>query len=204
MSLINDALKQASQHQKQNRPPPSPLQMRDADESPRRSYTPPAILFAVLLVVLALGGVLVGYALQKRSAEQVVVNARHENPPPQPESPAAPETVAPATPANRETTLVWATNHPAYVASPAPTPGVTPPAPPVPETNVVAAPVEPPPPVGPKLQGISYNPSRPSAVVNGRTVYAGDKVAEFRVTQISPDTVTLVSDAETKVLSLSQ
>ena len=206
MSLINDALKQASQDQKKNPPPPSPLQMRAADESPRRSYTPPAILFAVLLVVLALGGVLVGVALQKRSSESVAVNARPESQvTQQPELPAATQAAVPVVAPKPETRFVTITNEPvAPVTTPVATPSTIEPSQPAPITNVVAVPVEPPKPVGPRLQGISYNPSRPSAVVNGRTVYAGDRVGEFRVTQITPDSVTLVGDTETKVLSLSE
>lgn len=212
MSLINDAIKQASQNQKKNPPPTPPLHLRAADESSRRSYTPPAILFAVLLVVLALGGVLVGYALQKKSSGPLVANARHENKSPsQPELPASPvvSSTAPV-PADKPVNAP-AAEHPSATVSSANTSQVTvtptnsvETTPTSPVTNVTVAPVEPPKPVGPKLQGIAYNASRPSAIVNNRTVYIGDRVGEFRVTQITLDAVTLVSDAETKVLSLSQ
>lgn len=57
---------------------------------------------------------------------------------------------------------------------------------------------------GPKLQGISFNPAQPSAVVSGKTVYVGDAVGGFRVTQISMESVTMVSALATNVLSLSQ
>lgn len=42
-----------------------------------------------------------------------------------------------------------------------------------------------------RLQGIVYNPTRPSAIINGNTVFVGDKVAEWSVTPISNQTVTL-------------
>lgn len=42
-----------------------------------------------------------------------------------------------------------------------------------------------------QLQGIVYNPAKPSAIINGNTVSVGDKVAEWSVTAISNQTVTL-------------
>ena len=57
---------------------------------------------------------------------------------------------------------------------------------------------------GPKLQGISFNPARPCALVSGKTVYVGDTVGGFSVTQITMESVTLVSTLATNVLSLSQ
>ncbi len=74
-----------------------------------------------------------------------------------------------------------------------------------PDTNsypVVA--VEAPPPPQIKLQGIFYNPQNPSAILDGRTVFLGDRVTGgFRVIAISPTNVTLGSATETNVLSLS-
>lgn len=55
-----------------------------------------------------------------------------------------------------------------------------------------------------KLQGIFFNPRNPSALVNGQSVYLGDRVGDFRVMGISPVAVTLVSVTETNVLSLSR
>ena len=55
-----------------------------------------------------------------------------------------------------------------------------------------------------KLQGIFFNPTRPSAVVNDRTVYVGDRVSGWHVKVITPKAVTLASASETNVLSLSQ
>jgi len=53
-----------------------------------------------------------------------------------------------------------------------------------------------------KLQGIYWRPTRPSAVVNGKTVYVGDRVEKARVTAIEQDSVTLNVDGATKVLEL--
>jgi hypothetical protein len=55
-----------------------------------------------------------------------------------------------------------------------------------------------------KLQAIFFS-TRPSAIIGGRTVFIGDKVADFKVTKIDQQTVTLLtSGGETKVLRLSQ
>jgi hypothetical protein len=56
----------------------------------------------------------------------------------------------------------------------------------------------------PRLQGILFATTRPCAILNGKTVFVGDQINEFRVTVISKDSVTLQSATETKVLSLSQ
>jgi hypothetical protein len=70
-----------------------------------------------------------------------------------------------------------------------------PPAPPKPVvapavSNIVAAvPSNLPP---PKLQGIVYG-RKSWAIVDGKTVYAGDSVGNFRVKEISPNSITLES-----------
>ena len=70
-------------------------------------------------------------------------------------------------------------------------------------TNVEPVVVEPPQPEL-KLQGIFFNPRSPSAVVNGRTLYVGDRVGGLSVTAITPKAVTLTSKTLTNVLSLSE
>jgi hypothetical protein len=71
-------------------------------------------------------------------------------------------------------------------------------------TLPAGAAVEPPTPPELKLKGIFYNPRRPSAVVNDRTVYVGDRVNGFSVFAITPQTVTLGNATATNVLSLSE
>ena len=45
-----------------------------------------------------------------------------------------------------------------------------------------------------KLQGIFYTVANPSAIINGRTVFTGDRlVGGYRVERISPKSVTLLS-----------
>ena len=53
-----------------------------------------------------------------------------------------------------------------------------------------------------KLQGIYWRPTKPSAVVNGKTVYIGDRVETARVTAIDQEGVTLFVNGESKVLLL--
>ncbi|MGD0088084.1 MAG: hypothetical protein ABSC24_13255 [Verrucomicrobiota bacterium] len=59
------------------------------------------------------------------------------------------------------------------------------------------------PPPGAKLQGILYTVTRPCAIISGKTVFVGDSVGKLRVVAISKDSVTLQSETETNVLSLS-
>lgn len=59
-----------------------------------------------------------------------------------------------------------------------------------PQPTNVPPPVKPP--GMPKLQGIDYSHTDPSAIVDGKTVHPGDRLHEYRVKAISKDTVTLV------------
>lgn len=53
-----------------------------------------------------------------------------------------------------------------------------------------------------RLQGIFYRPNSPSAVINSRTVFVGDTIEEAKVQAITQRTVVLDLGAETKVLTL--
>jgi hypothetical protein len=61
---------------------------------------------------------------------------------------------------------------------------------------VIVPHTEPPPPVNPpdapRLQGIFYSPTAPSAIVDGKTVGLGDQFRQYRVKEITKYTVTLV------------
>jgi hypothetical protein len=69
------------------------------------------------------------------------------------------------------------------------------------DTNRPAA-VEPPSPPPLKLQSIVYNPRRPSAMINGRILFVGDRVSEYRVVTIHADNVLLAGAGHTNLLSL--
>jgi hypothetical protein len=91
-----------------------------------------------------------------------------------------------------------------HVVSPAP--AIQAPATPTkaaaPTTNVPAAAITKPP--LPKLQAIIFSPARPCAIINGRTLYVGNRIGAFRITAIQPNSVTLVSGTETNVLQLGE
>jgi hypothetical protein len=55
-----------------------------------------------------------------------------------------------------------------------------------------------------KLQGITYDRRRPSAVISGRTVFVGDRLRDMRVVSIQADSATLVGQGRTNVLSLAE
>jgi hypothetical protein len=84
------------------------------------------------------------------------------------------------------------TDAPSLPPAPSSQPAVTPP------------PVESPPPLNPpdapKLQGISYSPTAPAAIVNGKTVHIGDQYREYKVKAISKFTVTLVGPDKKEIL----
>ena len=54
-----------------------------------------------------------------------------------------------------------------------------------------------------KLQGIVFS-KKPSAVISGKTVFVGDRIREFRIVAITPDTAVLAGGGRTNVLSLSE
>lgn len=187
MSLINEALKRAKQTQQENPPGAPPLEFRpvEAEQKTNRRTALLAVgLVLVIIAILGLGGALVWYVSQNK-AEPLPVAARVAD------APIAPLPQSPPTPAESVAakTSVGSSTKPSE-----------------PSTNVVltaevtAEQIKPAP---PKLQGIFFNPNNPSAVVNGRTVYLGDRMNGFRVMGISPVAVILVSATETNVLSLS-
>jgi hypothetical protein len=190
MSLINDALKRAQQTQEQNPPPTPPLEFRPAEATSRPARRSTLMFVALALVVvllLGLTGTLIWYVSHALSADLRVAARTAETPPP-------PPPVVPATPS-------------------APAPEVALPTPPQfehpeePNTNrvpVIADATEVIQPTVLKLQGIAFDPQKPSAIINGRSLYLGDRVDKFRLVAISPVAVTLVSDTETNVLSLSR
>jgi len=63
---------------------------------------------------------------------------------------------------------------------------------PIVKPRPVDAPTPAPPPDAPKLQGIFYSPTSPSAIIDGKIVRPGDQFHEYKVKAISKYTVTLV------------
>lgn len=184
MSLINDALKRAQEAQTQTPPAPQPgPQLRPAEPTSYAWHGVGLMLPAALALVAVVVLFLVWEVSRQRAAQPQEVRAT-AGPAPVTES-AQPATVsAPAEPAPRP---------------PAPgTPQVVGDAP----TNAPAPVSEDVKPIMPKLQAVIFSPRNPSAVINGRTVFRGDRLGSFRVTKITADSATLVGEGQTNVLTL--
>ena len=183
MSLINDAIKRAGQTPAPRTNPAETAAGMRPIEYERPSRFPWAIVIAILVPVFALAiwFIVKGWQLSKtdRSGE-LVARARMQP---------APSTPDPAVVGFQVPQIVIVSNPPAqviYTSAP------------------VAQVVEPEQPAFPslKLQGLYWRPSRPSAVINSKTVYVGDRVEMARVTAIDKESVTVQWESETKVLTL--
>ena len=212
MSLINDALKQARKASQPNPPkPPSPPNppgqpnlspMQPVPERPRSSaWLLPAIVIFLLLAAIFL----IGWALNQRNHPNVgptlATSAKTPDsaPPATPATPAIvapPAAPAPVTPVTTPPVAPAASNpvaQPAVAVPPPVKPSPPSPVVPVSPTNSVT---------GPKLQGIFYSVSAPSAIVDGKTVQVGDSVHQYRVKAITKNLVTLIG-ADKQELQLS-
>lgn len=188
MSLINDALKRAKQTQQDNPPATPALEFRAAEPGQKENRRTTLLIVGLSLVVvliLGLAGLLVWYVTQSKPTP-LPVTARVADAPLPPLQQNA--TTSP-------TPTVSSKQPNEYIERPDDENTNT-----VPVVAAIAAAIQP---VAIKLQGIYFNPSSPSAIVNGRTLYLGDRVNGFRLIAISPVAVTLVSATETNVLSLS-
>lgn len=184
MSLINDALKKAQKAIPSN--PTSavkPLQPVIASTG-RPRWLLPSMVAMLVIILVAVAVCLVYWDRTNQRADLGNVHDSHDSPPSHP--PPAATVIHPATSPSLPQVVVDA--HPALAATTAqlpatPTLGV--PAPPVAlPTNSL--------PSLPKLQGIFYSSTDPSAILDGKTVYAGDQVRQYRVKIITKDSVTLV------------
>jgi hypothetical protein len=71
-------------------------------------------------------------------------------------------------------------------------------------SNVVAVAQFPPEPQLPKLQGIVFNPTRPTAFLNGKSVVVGGRVGEFTVLAITKQIVTVERFGQTNALTMEE
>ena len=178
MSLINDALKRARDTQRNHSPPPGAPPLQPV-EPPARGSAHWLVVTAILF--LGAAGIILGPALWKHKPPPALAVKKIEIPVPPP-TPVAPAPVTKAAPV------------PVVNAAPAVT-NVNPPTvvvenpPPAAKTNLPAAAVvvE----KWPKVQGIVFNAAQPLAIVNGQTVAVGERVGEFRVKQITQNSVVL-------------
>ena len=188
MSLINDALKRASQSDR-NRAVQAVTRAPLEPVAGGRDWSFSLALGAGVVVALAMAGWFFGqwWKAGRRSdpikVEAVAAVAQKPAPPPAPAAAAAPAVPPPA-----------ATPAPAPAATPAPAPAPTP--------APAASPVEAPWPVKLKLMGIFFSKTNPHALINGKTVAQGDEVGGIRVTKIEADRVTVEWNGRAKEMIL--
>jgi hypothetical protein len=183
MSLINDALKRAKDAQQKSPGVAPGPQLRPSQTlpSPDRHLRRLLSLAIAFFVFLGLSFVWLNWQDIYRGKSSVAAI----KPAVQPVPGTKPAVPAPAAPGSS-----------APMASHAPL-----------KTAIAAAPAVPTPapaPVMLKLQAIFFVPGRSSAIINGKTVQAGDTVQGFRVAAISRAGVTLVSATQTNVVTLNQ
>ena len=152
-----------------------------------------------------LGLLVFWFMLEQNSKRSDLVYARTQPSQAAPVAPAPAPEIAPVAPTEPAPSLT--VPKPAVATAPA----ETAPAETVPETTTPAATAtndplpsvatQPKPP-GFRLNGIIYGTARPSAMVNGKTVYVGDQVDGATVVAIGPDIVTLLVDGQRKTYKL--
>ena len=178
MSLINDALKRARMAQTNVLPRPDAPQFRPIETA---QQTKRSMFMPVVSVVAFALGLFLAWELLPRNR-------------PQPVAAAAPPPAAAAKP----TTPVAPAPAPASVVSSQEE------AQPLPQLSTPAPQPIPAEPAQLKLQAILYHPTRPSALISGKTLFIGDMLGEFRVVAISHDTATLVGAGQTNILALAR
>jgi hypothetical protein len=195
MSLINDALQRAKTVQQIHPPPVADLPLRPIEPAQQQTRGPGLVLPATLATVL-LTGFFSWWLLNRtthaaKAPETTPAIAASVASAPIVSSPAPGKAIEPPatipTKAADPVAAATATNASARGAA---------------AVNEPAATVEVAKPASPKLQAITFNPARPSAIVSGKTVYVGDRFREFRVVKIDPDTVTLANGTQTNVLTM--
>jgi hypothetical protein len=202
MSLINDALKRATQTPSSSPTAPAPethAAMQPVDYH-RRGL--PWFFFPTLLLVLsgACWFIVKGIQASRLPGDAMAVHARESKPDPAPsirDEPAAEMLAAGFAPTAPDT---------AYTPTQLPNRNFSledPPATPTAHdtTPTVAAAADPPKPAF-KLQGIFFRTTNPSATVNGKNVMVGSRVSGATVKAITRDGVTLEADGQTTVLTL--
>jgi hypothetical protein len=193
MSLINQALKRAQEAQQGPPPEPAPtLHFRPVEPAQRARHSLGVVVPIALAIIALLLLFLVWQWVQRKNS--LPVAAQQAVPATTPVQAAPPAVATQSTPespvANESATTAPASVPEPEPAAPAPAPEPATPQPP-----------KPPP---PRLQSIVFNPARPSAMINGRVVFLGDKVGDMRLTALDQESVTLTGGGQTNVLTLGQ
>jgi hypothetical protein len=207
MSLINDALRRAKQEKKETPPENSsgtPMQPVESRRQPGRSSSP--ILILLIAIVLLAAGWFFWKGFQAKPESTPAVADAHapstisadailtEKSPPQ-----LPVESAIAVTSSLNPQIVPADlEKPAAVEAAKPIESVTDTNPAATPPHIATLPAQ----QELKLQGIFYRISNPTALINGKTVSAGEKVSGARVLKIERQEVTVELDGQTKVLTL--
>jgi hypothetical protein len=226
MSLINDALRRAKQVQQEAPAPLAGPPLRPVEPIPYIRHGVGFLVPVSITLVALLGLLLLWQLYERRVSDKVVEPIKHAVSGAQ--SATVVEPVVQGTAGrsgsplqNRANTTTISESAPRPevtrpAVSPAPAAAVNPTPLDVglaattnatPQNNAVtnqpsALPPAAPKPAPLKLQGIIFNPKRLSAVINGRTLFLGDRIDQFRVASIHQDSVTLVGTGRTNILSL--
>jgi hypothetical protein len=172
MSLINEALKRASQSDR-NRPRPAETRARMESVADPREPSLSLALWGGIVLALGLAGWLFWH----------LWNTGH------PAAPAAVQPVAAAAPEPAPAQVVSQTVPPPVAAPPpAPAPAATP--------------AEQAWPADLKVMGIFFSKSNPRALISGRTVGPGDQIDGIRVTGIATDRVWVEWNGQVKELMM--
>ena len=185
MSLINDALKRASEAEKSRpRAPGPPSAMQPAPE-PRRSAFPVWAGACIVILLVAAAALVWHYFSQNGNPQPAAASAKETAP------------VVAAPPLKVE---------PVPEPAPLPPPVAAPPPSTTASPAVVAVAVTPPPTPPPfpelKLQSIFYNRNNPKAAINGQIHGQNEKIGDVRIVIITPDKVTVEWNGQTKDLIL--
>lgn len=199
MSLVNDALKRARHAQPQTPPPIAHQQFKPAEPPTHRATLLTGMIVPGVMLVAALLVLFMAWELYRSNHRQLREARARE---------AVPAATALATAPPIASAVVEPA--PTVVPSPPEEPVVAPPAlvlEPVPEP--VPAPVEPAPVVVPapppmKLQSLIYSSSRSTVMINGKLLAKGDKLGEWQVLAIHPESVVLASPSATNTLMLGK
>lgn len=205
MSLINDALKRTKDVQQQTAPAASGPALRPAEPAQSKAGSGARTLLFIMVLAVVLGNFLLWMAFKDRDQQRSdasatrPVHARESSVPlvtPEPAvEPAAVHSVAPPPPGGPPVFLEAAAAAVGHGVSA----GAGSTNDPAPQPRVVFA--EPPKPAVLRLQSIIYG-SRPSAMIAGKFLFVGDSIQGHQVIAIDKETVTLVGDGQTNILSL--
>lgn len=209
MSLINDALKRAKAAQATAPRAEEAIPHLRPVESAPGGFNGSGLVLPVVLTAAALGGLF--FLWQAGSNHTQAANpAPATSNPPVVGTPSAASPSVSAEPGHGGTRPYQEAATPAPVAAtvqtPTPAPSAVAPVDAVGGATQVAQPAAPvvTTPAPPRLQAIFYTPARPSAMISGKTVFVGDRVAGFQVAAITRESATLVGAGSTNLLSLER